>query len=509
MQRVFYAVLLLFHFHFGSSANLDHGNTASQLGQTLLQLLTVVVGRSVFNLLADLVNASFDISLGASAVNNSGVVFVDLHALGLTQVLQGSGFQAQAHFFADHGTTGQDGDVLQHGLATVAEARCLHSSNLDDAAHVVDNQSRQRFAFNVFCHDHQRTTSLGNGFQNRQQFADVGDFLVDQQDVRVVQVSGHGFRLVDEIGRQVATVKLHAFYDRQLVFQTGTFFNGDDAFFTDAVHGFSDDAADGLVRVGGDGAYLSDGLGVGAGLGQVFQLGNDAGGGFVDTALEIHRVHAGSNGLQTFGDDGLSQYGGSGGTVTSVVIGAGGNVFNQLRAHVFELVFQLDFLGNGNAVFGDQRRAEAALDQHVTTLRTQSSFYRIGQRVDAVQHLVATGNTEFNFFCSHDCFPSNEFVKGLAVAGSAFDYTVDFGLAHDQQLFTFDFDGVVAGVRTEYHLVAFFDGQRTDFAVVLQTPGTYSNDNAGIRLFSGRTGQHDTASGLGFFFAATNDYAIV
>ena len=108
----------------------------------------------------------------------------------------------------------------------------------------------QRFAFNVFSNDHQRTTSLGNGFQNRQQLADVGDFLVDQQDVRVVQISGHGFRLVDEIGRQVAAVKLHAFNNRQLVFQTGTFFNGDNAFFTNAVHGFGDDAADGLVRVG-------------------------------------------------------------------------------------------------------------------------------------------------------------------------------------------------------------------------------------------------------------------
>ena len=509
MQRVFYAVLLLFHFNFGSSANLDHSNTASQFGQTLLQLLTVVVGSGVFNLLADLVNAGFDVSLGASAVNNSGVILVDLNALGLTQVLQSSGFQAQANFFADHGTTGQDGDVLQHGFAAVAEARCLDSSNLDDAAHVVDNQSRQRFAFNVFSDDHQRTTSLGNGFQHRQQLADVGDFLVDQQDVRVVQISGHGFRLVDEIGRQVAAVKLHAFNNRQLVFQTGTFFNGDDAFFTNAVHGFGDDAADGLVRVGRDGAYLGDGLRVGTGLGQIFQLGNDASGGFVDTALEIHRVHASSNRFQTFGNDSLSQYGSSGSTVPSVVIGAGGNVFDQLGAHVFELVFQFDFFGNGNTVFGDQRRAEAALDQHVAALRTQGSFYCVGQRVDAVQHLVATGNTEFNFFCSHDCFPSNEFVKGLAAAGSAFDYTVDFGLAHDQQVFTINLDGVVAGVRTEYHLVAFFDGERTNFTVVLQTPGTYSNDNAGIRLFSGRTGQHDTASGLGFFFAATNDYAIV
>src|SRR3546814_2831810 len=42
------------------------------------------------------------------------------------------------------------------------------------------------------------------------------------------------------------------------------------------------------------------------------------------------------------------------------------SVFNQLRAHVFEAIFQLDFFGNGNAVLGDGRSAVALLDDHVT-----------------------------------------------------------------------------------------------------------------------------------------------
>src|SRR5690606_5188282 len=173
VQRVFYAVLLLFHCHFGSGADLDDRNTASQLGQTLLQFFLVVVGRGFFNLLADLGNTRFDISLGTSTVDHGGVVLVDLHALGLTQVFQASGFQAHADFFADHGTAGEDGDVLQHGLATVTEARRLDGNNLDDTAHVVDYQGSQRFAFNVFGNDHQRTTGLGDSFQHRQHFADV------------------------------------------------------------------------------------------------------------------------------------------------------------------------------------------------------------------------------------------------------------------------------------------------------------------------------------------------
>src|SRR5690606_14225826 len=105
--------------------------------------------------------------------------------------------------------------------------------------------------------------------------------------------------------------------------QARAFFNGDDAFFTDLVHGFGDDVTDGAVGVGGDGAYLGDGLGVSAWLGQVFQLSNDGGGRLVDAALQVHRVHAGSDGLQAFVDDGLSQNGSGGGAVTGCIVGLG------------------------------------------------------------------------------------------------------------------------------------------------------------------------------------------
>lgn len=191
------------------------------------------------------------------------------------------------------------------------------------------------------------------------------------------------------------------------VFQARAFFNGDHAFFTNFFHGFGNDVADGAVGVGGDGAYLSDSLGVSAWLGQVFQLGNDGDGRLVDTALEVHRVHAGSNGLVAFVDDGLSQNGGGGGAVAGVIVGTGGNVFDQLRAHVFETVFQFDFFCYGNAVLGDGRSAEALLDDHVTAFRAQGRFYCVSQDVDTGEHFFAGGVAEFNFFSSHDRYSLN------------------------------------------------------------------------------------------------------
>jgi hypothetical protein len=40
------------------------------------------------------------------------------------------------------------------------------------------------------------------------------------------------------------------------------------------------------------------------------------------------------------------------------VVGLGGDFAQHLRAHVLELVFEFDFLGDGHAVLGDARSAE-------------------------------------------------------------------------------------------------------------------------------------------------------
>ncbi len=162
-----------------------------------------------------------------------------------------------------------------------------------------------------------------------------------------------------------------------------------------------------MIRVGRDGAYLGNCLGVGAWLGQLFQLGNNGDGRLVDAALEVHRVHAGSDSLQAFVDDGLSQNGSGSGTVACIIVGTGGNVFDQLRAHVFETVFKLDFLGNRNTVFGDQRSAKAFLDDNVAAFRAQGRFNCVSQDVYTGEHFFAARIAEFNFFSSHDHYSLN------------------------------------------------------------------------------------------------------
>ena len=71
---------------------------------------------------------------GAGAVDDGGVLLGHLDALGLAEVGQLHLLERQADFLGDHLAAGQDGDVLEHRLATVTEARRLDGDDLQDAA---------------------------------------------------------------------------------------------------------------------------------------------------------------------------------------------------------------------------------------------------------------------------------------------------------------------------------------------------------------------------------------
>ena len=78
-----------------------------------------------------------------------------------------------------------------------------------------------------------------------------------------------------------------------------------------------------------------------------------------------------------------------------------GDLAHHLGAHVLELVFELDFLGDGHAVLGDAGRAEALVEHDIAALGAEGHPHRIGENVDAAQHLVARFDREFYVFRSH------------------------------------------------------------------------------------------------------------
>jgi hypothetical protein len=136
-------------------------------------------------------------------------------------------------------------------------------------------------------------------------------------------------------------------------------------------------------------------------LGVLLQIRNDRLDGEIDAALQVHRVHAGGHRLGAFLDDRGGEHGRRGGAVAGNVRGLGCHLAHHLRAHVLELVFELDLLGDGDAVLGDARGAEALVEHHVAALGAERHLDRIVENIDAAQHLVARVDRESDFLGSH------------------------------------------------------------------------------------------------------------
>src|SRR6202171_1774058 len=385
MHRVINAILALLHLDFGRAADADHRAAARKLGQTLLQLLTVVVRGGFLDLCLDLIDPRLDVGLLAGAVDDGGVLLVDHHLLGATEHVERDVLELDAEIFRDRLTAGQNRDVLQHGLAAIAEARRLDGCHLQPAAQTVDDQGGKRLAFDVFRDDDERLAGLHHGFQKRKHFVQVGELLFVDQDVGIVELNAHLVGVGDEVGRDVAAVELHAFDHLKLGLERLGFFNRDDALVADLLHGVGEELADFGVAVGRDGADLGDFLVRGDLLGVLDEVGDHSAHRQVDTALQIHRVHAGGNRLGAFADDGCGQYGRGRGAVAGCVGRLGGDFAYHLGAHGLALVLKLDFLGDGDAVLGDAGRAERLVEHDVAAFGTERDLHRVVKNLDAAQ----------------------------------------------------------------------------------------------------------------------------
>src|SRR5690349_24497300 len=114
MQRIIDAVPALLYLDLGGAADADHRHTASELRQTLLQLLSVVVRRGFLDLGTDLVAAANNVLLLASAFDDGGVLLLDQHPLRLAEHVQRDVLELDAEILADHLTPGEDPDVFEH-----------------------------------------------------------------------------------------------------------------------------------------------------------------------------------------------------------------------------------------------------------------------------------------------------------------------------------------------------------------------------------------------------------
>src|SRR5208337_1928314 len=88
-------------------------------------------------------------------------------------------------------------------------------------------------------------------------------------------------------------------------------------------------------------------------------------------------------------------------SVAGIVAGLRGDLAHHLRAHVLELVFEFDLLGDGDAVLGDARRAIGLVEHDIAALGTQRRLDGVVEDIDAAQHAVAGVGGEAYVFGGH------------------------------------------------------------------------------------------------------------
>ena len=86
-------------------------------------------------------------------------------------------------------------------------ARRLDGAALEGAAQFVDDEGRQRFAFDLFADDDDRLALLEDFFEDRDEVLVVGNFLFVDEDERIFEIAFHLLRIGDEVRREIATVE--------------------------------------------------------------------------------------------------------------------------------------------------------------------------------------------------------------------------------------------------------------------------------------------------------------
>ncbi|OPZ92203.1 MAG: hypothetical protein BWY73_00898 [candidate division TA06 bacterium ADurb.Bin417] len=384
-KGVFHAGLPFLHVGLGRSAHVDHRDAAGQFRQAFLELLAVVVAVGLLDFLLDLVDAAGDVGGLAGALDNGGVLLVNHHPLGPSQHRQVNILQLEADILGDGLAAGQDGDVVEHRLAPVAEPGRFHRHREQGAADLVDHQGGQRLALDLLGHDQKGLADLGGLLQEGQDILDRADLLVVDENEGILEDRFHPFGVGDEVGGEVATVELHALDDFQGGLGALGLFDGDDAVLAHLVHGVGDDLADLVVIGRGHGRHLFDLLLALDRLAHLLQVGHHRFNRLLDSVAQLDRVAAGGHVLHALAHDGVSQDDAGGGAVAGHVVGLAGDLAGQLGAHVLKGIGEFHFLGDGDAVVDDRRAAELLLQDHEAAPGAEGRRHRVSERLNPFQ----------------------------------------------------------------------------------------------------------------------------
>ncbi len=242
------SLLLGLHLRLRRRSDADHGHPTGELGEALLQFLLVVVAGRFLDLAPDLLDAGLDLRTLPGAADDRRAFLVDHDPFRAPEFGEVDRFELEPELLGDDLAGCQDGDIAQHRLAPVAEARRLDGATLQGAAELIHDQRCQSFSLDVLGDHQDRPRGLRHLLQQRDQILEEGDLAIANEDDGIFQHRLHLLRIGDEIGRYETPVELHAFDDLEHGLRCLRFLDRDHPLPAHLFHGFGDELPDFLAR---------------------------------------------------------------------------------------------------------------------------------------------------------------------------------------------------------------------------------------------------------------------
>ena len=373
------AELLFVDFGFGGTADLDDGDFAEESGGALLEFLALIVGFGEFGLRLDEGDAILDGGSVAGSLDDGGFVFGGDDLGGGAENFEADFFELHALVAGDNGGIGEDGDVFHDFFAAITEGRGFEDESIEHAFELVEDEDREGFAFDFFGDDDEIfAAGLSALLEERQEFVGAGDFLVGDEDERLLEDGFLAVGVGDEEGRGIAFVVGEAFDDFLLHFEALALLNGDDAVFADFADDVGDELAD-LRVASGDGGDFGDLLVVtGDFLGGLLDALDDFGASGLNAGTEFHGVDTGGDEFVGLVQDIVGEDGDGGGAIASDLVEFLSGGLDELGADLFAEVFvggaEVNGFGDGDTVVGDGGGAVGFLDHDVLTFGAEGDL---------------------------------------------------------------------------------------------------------------------------------------
>ena len=190
------------------------------------------------------------------------VVLCDCDALGHSQRrfdffwVFSSAFESDSSLLVDELAASKDGDVLEHSFSVVSERWRFDSAYFEIVLESVEDESCEHLAFGVVGDDEERPLLLVSDLQKGENVSDVRELLLDDQNVAVFEFNLLLFVVSDEVGRNVASVELHAVDELDLVVEGLALLYGYGAVDSYFLVEVGQHVSDGPISVGGDRCYV-------------------------------------------------------------------------------------------------------------------------------------------------------------------------------------------------------------------------------------------------------------